>query len=114
MSNSTHAFSQAITALFGSDALAQAQANSYLNDFSTNIESWNCAVSLIGPSSEESVAFFCANLLLNKTRKEWPQTSQQIRLPIKAEIRRVKTVSAAKKGHALTHLLAAVKSLIFT
>jgi hypothetical protein len=64
---------QALSALFSLDSEAQQQANSWIQTFAAKPEAWNAALTLIDSHQAPEVSFFCANLLLSKTRSEWLQ-----------------------------------------
>jgi hypothetical protein len=77
MGDATAMFLQALQALFGSDAAAQQNANAWLQSFSTSSAAWEAAFAALEPSQPEAIAFFCANLLLNKLRNEWHKLDAQ-------------------------------------
>lgn len=49
----------------------QASANTWLSEFSNTHDAWTSALALLEDHLEQ-VSFFAANILLSKTRKEWP------------------------------------------
>ena len=66
-------FLDALQALYGGTAGAeqQAAANSWLNAFAAAPEAWPICLELMAPTAAPTTAFFCANLLLTKMRREW-------------------------------------------
>lgn len=64
-------FQSAIQALYGSDPISQQQANQWLNDFTANGAAWDICLTCIDVHASDTTAFFCANMLLTKIRKEW-------------------------------------------
>ena len=75
-------FHQALYALFGNDPIAQTQANQWLTDFASKPEAWQASLSLLDPSNPSQIAFFCANILLTKARRDWTETSPSDRMAI--------------------------------
>lgn len=50
---------------------SQATANAWISEFSATHDAWSSAQALL-EDPQEQISFFAANILLSKTRKEWP------------------------------------------
>jgi len=76
------ALASAISALYGGVGESQQQANQWLNSFSQQPQAWEASLELLDPGRDAEVCFFCANMLLNKVRKEWHKvpSEQQLRM----------------------------------
>lgn len=74
----------AISALYGPDPTQQQAANTWLNTFSKTPEAWAAALAVLDPANgaPTEAAFFCANLLLSKTRDEWGRLSPEHRVEL--------------------------------
>ncbi|GFR45790.1 hypothetical protein Agub_g7244, partial [Astrephomene gubernaculifera] len=74
-------FRAALAALNGTEPTRQSAANLWLNDFQHTPEAWGAALALLDPASGASAdeAFFAANLLTSKTRREWGRLNAQQR-----------------------------------
>lgn len=64
-------FQAAILALYGADPAAQQAANQWLNDFAPSASAWDACLAGIDASASPTAAFFCANMILTKLRREW-------------------------------------------
>ena len=96
------AFHQALHALFGHDLTAQAQANQWLNDFTTTSDAWHAALSLLDPSSPSQIAFFCANILLTKARRDWDDLPTSDRMAISQQASaRLSSLSSRPPGSGI-------------
>jgi hypothetical protein len=88
---SDHAAQQlasAISALYGGvGGQTQQQANAWLNSFSQQPQAWEACLELLDPALDAEVGFFCANMLLTKTRKEWHKVPRDQQLRMAAIIR---------------------------
>ncbi|GBF98210.1 hypothetical protein Rsub_10710 [Raphidocelis subcapitata] len=120
MAVSDHArqLASAISALYGGvGGETQQQANAWLNSFSQQPQAWEACLELLDPALDAEVAFFCANMLLTKARKEWHKVARDQQLRMAAIISdkfRAFLGSTAQARLALQRLgllLAAVASL---
>jgi hypothetical protein len=84
----------AISALYRGHGEAQSQANAWLNSFQLQPGAWDACVELVQPGSEPEVAFFCANMLLTKARKEWHTLPSDQQSRLASTIRQVCAKSA--------------------
>jgi hypothetical protein len=103
----------ALTGLFdpSSDPTTRANANAWLTDFASKPEAWQAALAVIsvqflGPPSDVSTeaiaqaSFFCANLILTKTRKEWHRMSPEERSAVSTATRCVCGATDQPCAHA--------------
>jgi hypothetical protein len=79
-------FRQAVQALYGSDPVAQQQANVWLYAFSSTPAAWEAGLAMLEPGLPSWGQFFSANLLLNKTRTEWSKLQAEHRAQLTAAV----------------------------
>lgn len=79
MSSDRDTFIAALNALYGFDQAQQQAANIWLNDFAKNPAAWQVGLDMLTPASPTEPMFFCANMLLDKVRREWGKLSQDQR-----------------------------------
>ncbi len=78
-SDAAEALRQAVHAIYGPSPEARQHANQWLHTFSSQPAAWAAAVEVLDPAAPAEVAFFTANLLLNKVRTQWHQLTEQER-----------------------------------
>lgn len=84
---STADLASAIAVLYGGAGEQQQQANQWLNNYSQQPQAWEACLELLDPGRDAEVCFFCANMLLNKVRKEWHKVPRDQQLQMASLIR---------------------------
>lgn len=79
--------SQAILALYGTDAQQQAAANTFLNQLAASEAAWSPCLTVLEASFPAEVQFFCVNILLNKVRNEWARVNPELKARILSFVR---------------------------
>jgi len=81
------------TLLSGNDPQQRRAADTWLNSFTSQPAAWEASLQLLGDRPE--VAYFAANMLLTKVRREWSQLSPQQRAAVSTSVSQALFAAAA-------------------